>query len=480
MSAGPLRYSTALIIPCPQRESDKFLQAPEYAWTTGNDAFLAGTRRSRYNRLPFTDRTEAETTTISSQSYKAAARLFLIAMVFTHAFFLWTVRERIARGDPDFTVYYTAGKILREGRGHQLYDPSTQQVVQQEFTSNADVRRGPLPYLHPPFEALIFLPLTFLSYSRAFLLWGVVNLGLLCVTALVLRTFLISLREVSLFDLLLLSLGFFPVFANFHQGQDAILLLLVVSLSLRAMSRKAEFEAGCWIGLGLFKYHLILPLILIVAFWKGRRFLLGVMSSAALTALLSIGLVGWQGTWQYPHYVWRVISEPGFGRIPFRQLPNLLGLLAGWPYLENCGLPLHLLVLACSGALLIFVASLRRLIDRSESLKLGIAVAIIAALLTGYSTNTYDLSLLLLSLALIAEYCRIELQGQARRQLSLVLPVLPLLISPLWFLLWMKWSRINVIAVFLLWWLYAIEKEILQRRVSAYPLVTSTASSGQG
>jgi len=288
---------------------------------------------------------------------------------------------------------------------------------------------------------------------------------------------LVSMRQISIFDLILLTLAFFPIFANFHQGQDAILLLLIVTLGVRALNRNAEFIAGCWIGLGLFKYHLILPLILIVAFWKSRKFLLGVMSTAALTALLSIALVGWQGTWQYPHYVWGVISQPGFGRIPFRQLPNLLGLLAGWPYLETIGRPLHLLVLGCSAGLLILIARLRGSFDRGGPRKLGLAAAIAAALLVGYSTNTYDLSLLVLSLALVAEYCWLDLGSQPSRQLRLIVPVIPLLISPLWFFLWMRWARMNLIALFLLWWLYAIRKEVLQTSNAAVPDISVAAGA---
>jgi len=398
-------------------------------------------------------------------------------MVLLHAFFLWTVRDRIARGDPDFTVYYTAGRILRLGLGPHLYDPSTQRIVQQQFTSNSDLRQGPLPYLHPAFEALIFLPLTFLSYRKAFWVWNVINLGLLFIAMRVMRSFLSCMRQVSIFDLILFDLTFFPIFANFHQGQDAILLLLVAALAVRAVNRNAKFVGGCWIGLAMFKYHLILPLVLLIALWKGGKFLLGFIGATGVTMLLSVALVGWHGMSQYPGYVWHVISQPGFGRIPFRQLPNLLGLMTGWPYLENLGRPLHLLVLACSAGLLMLVARLRVAIDGGGPLKLGLAAAIIAALLVGYSTNTYDLSFLILSAALVAEYGWLDLRNQATQRFSLILPAIPLLISPLWFFLWMKWARMNLIALFLLWWLYAIRKEVLRTRNSRVLEVSAAANS---
>ena len=175
-------------------------------------------------------------------------------MIAIHVFFLWRVRDRIARGDPDFTVFYTAASMLREGQGAQLYDSRAQLAVQAEFARDADIRRGPLPYIHPPFEALLFLPLTFLPYPLAFATWNVINLAILLGVAMLLKKSLLWLQGIPVWQMVLLCLAFFPVFANFHQGQDAILLLLVVALSFRALDRDADFLGGCWLGFGLFKY----------------------------------------------------------------------------------------------------------------------------------------------------------------------------------------------------------------------------------
>ena len=65
------------------------------------------------------------------------------------------------KGDPDFTVFYTAGKMLREGRASQLYEPRRSRPCRESLPTDSDLRRGPLPYIHPPFEALLFVPLTF-------------------------------------------------------------------------------------------------------------------------------------------------------------------------------------------------------------------------------------------------------------------------------------------------------------------------------
>ena len=411
---------------------------------------------------PAVDR-NPETTAISAQAYKTGAYLFLAAVLGTHAFFLWSVRSRIAKGDPDFTVFYTAGKIVRAGLGSKLYDPRTQQAVQQEFATNSDIRRGALPYIHPPFEALLFLPLTFLPYRVAFMVWNLVNLGLLFIVAWLMRGSLSTLRRVPAWALVLISLAFFPIFANFHQGQDAILLLLLLVLSFRALEADAMFAAGCWLGLGMFKYHLILPLVLILGVWRGKKLVAGFAAVASAAVVLSVGMVGWSGALQYPAYAGRVVSEPAFGGIPLRQLPNLLGLVAGWPLTEKAGWPVLLVVGVGTVALLIVVARTRDLANDTAMFRLSMSCAVIAALLAGFSTNSYDLSLLVLPLVLVADYCCREPRLQ---RAGLLAPAIPLLISPLWFFLWMRWERINLMAVFLVWWLFVIRTEIVRLRAN--------------
>ena len=381
-------------------------------------------------------------------------------MIAVHLFFLWRVRARIEQGDPDFTVFYTAGRMLRQGLGPHLYDPRAQREVQAGFAKDFDVRRGPLPYIHPPFEALVFLPLTYLPYPQAFVVWNLLNLGMLFGVGLVLRRWLPSLRRVSVVGWVLLSLAFFPVFANFHQGQDAILLLLLVSLSFRALDRDADFLAGCWFGFGVFKYHLTLPLALILAVWRGRKLFSGFAVSSAAEVAISCALVGWKGVFEYPAYAWRVVSEPALGGIPPRQMPNLLGLLGGWFSFGGSRWVLPVVVGACSAALMIRVCGLRGLVQEKERFRLGLACAVMAALLVGYSTNSYDLSLLMVSLSVVVDYGLRTEPGHFAKTLRLMVPAVPLLISPLWFFLWMRWERINLMGLFLLWWVYVIRKEL--------------------
>jgi len=55
-------------------------------------------------------------------------------------------------------------------------------------------------------------------------------------------------------------------------------------------------------------------------------------------------------------------------------------------------------------------------------------------------------------------------EWRGRRPVALLLPVAPLLVSPFWFVLGMYWQKFNLIAIFLVWWLFAIWKMLRRIR----------------
>lgn len=401
---------------------------------------------------------------IFTPSHERIARLFCIAMLGMHLFFLWNVRTRIARGDPDFTAFYAAATLVRSGYAVDIYNPSAQFSAQAGFTDDSELRRGPLRYIHPPFEALLFVPFTFFPYRAAFILWDLANVGMLVAVAVSLRATLLPGSGIHIWDLLLGLSAFFPIFANFFQGQDAILLLLVVVLAFRAMKLRADFSAGCWMALGLFRFQLVIPLALVLAFWGRRRIALGFISVTAALVLVSGLMVGWGNLVRYPAYLSLWASAPGSGRTPRSLLPSLLGLLSGWPRLDHVHW-LVAIVLIVSAWLVIVVARMKNLAQKPRFFDFCFACAILASVLVGYNTSTYDLALLVLPLAVMLGEGLIE-----RERARLLLPIVPLLISPFWFLIGMYWLNFNVIAIFLLWWLFALRHELLRRNGAALSL----------
>jgi hypothetical protein len=81
----------------------------------------------------------------------------------------------------DFTQFYCAAQIVRQGLGARLYDFATQ----IEFQSR--VARVRVFYNYPPFEALLFLPFTYVSYRAAYMWWTITSLGLLIIAVLLIQ-----------------------------------------------------------------------------------------------------------------------------------------------------------------------------------------------------------------------------------------------------------------------------------------------------
>lgn len=384
-------------------------------------------------------------------------------MLCLHALFFVNLRERILRGYPDFTVFYTAGTILRQGMRHQLYDPHIQYQVQQVFTDGpTESRRGPLPYIHPPLEAVVFLPLTLLPYRQAFVAWDLLNILGLFGVAVTLRRHLHVLRAIPPWEFVLGFLAFFPVFLCLLQGQDSIPLLLLCTLGFSALKRESDFLAGGWFGLALFKFQFIIPMILLIAFWRRKRAALGFAVVACVWALLSVGLVGWQGMLAYPKYVLQIAKSPGLGGVPPELMPNLRGLIEGWSFNSVSGSlvsPVLAGVVLLLCALLLGFAAIKSRLASRDHLEVAFSLAVVVAVLTGWHSNAHDLCLLLLPLVLLTDYGWTALANLPGRKAALLIPALPLLISPLWFVLWLEGSNINLMAIPLLWSVWQIGKE---------------------
>jgi hypothetical protein len=210
-----------------------------------------------------------------------------------------------------------------------------------------------------------------------------------------------------------------------------------------------------------------------LAIWNGRRFIFGFLTVSSLLGFLSLGMLGLRGALEYPAFAWKIVNHPEWGGVSPRLLPNLMGLLTGWPGVSPGESEMRLVVLLCSALIVIAVVFPCNVARSGCRFDLCFSLAVIAALLVGYGTNTYDLSLLLLPALLVANYVH-EVKENQSTATHLLFPLVPLLISPIWFFLWLKWERLNLIALFLIWWLFAITHEL--RKPRTIQLVSEFAS----
>jgi len=401
-----------------------------------------------------------ETTGTLTSSAKIGRRvqIFVIGMLCLHVLLFINLWDRVRRGYPDFTAFYTAGKMLHEGLGRSLYDLRAQYLVQETFAGNISSRHGPLPYIHPPFEVALFLPFTLLPYTQAFLAWDVFNVIALAGVSLLLRPHVNVMHTVPAWKFFCAFLAFFPVFLNLLQGQDSILLLLLCTLGFTALRKRSDFVSGCWLALGTFKFQFVIPLVLLLAVWGRKRLAGGFIVVFLMLGVLSAAIAGWYSSLHYPGFILHIARTPGLGDVPLTLMPNLRGLLEGWSLKFSGAIPEALTALI-SVILLSWAARNCGTTDPTR-INLEFSLAVVVSMLVGWHTNTHDLALLILPGLLVLDHYISVMPAQMRKRPSLLFPFVPLILSPLWMLLWFGGSKINLMAVVLLWLCWEISREI--------------------
>jgi hypothetical protein len=126
----------------------------------------------------FRFRTEEHITSQSERVIRSAAVLIVVSLFV--ATFILSVPAR--KNDLDFAEFYSAAQIIRQGLGRDLYNLN----LQLQFQSKLAVVH--VFYNHPPFEALLFVPLTYCSYQAAYTIWTLVSVALLAFAALKLKS----------------------------------------------------------------------------------------------------------------------------------------------------------------------------------------------------------------------------------------------------------------------------------------------------
>src|SRR5260370_26042398 len=89
----------------------------------------------------------------------------------------------------DFAGFYTAGTLLNEYPSERLYDLELQDQLYHRLLPHL-APEVTLPYVHPPFFAVLFRPLAWLPYAWAYIVWLLFSVGLVLTSLLLMRPML--------------------------------------------------------------------------------------------------------------------------------------------------------------------------------------------------------------------------------------------------------------------------------------------------
>jgi hypothetical protein len=295
----------------------------------------------------------------------------------------------IRDGHADFRNLYTAGYMVRTGHGHELYNYSAQKGVQDALVSREEIA---IPFIRPAYQALVFAPFSLLPFRWAYCAFLLLNLAVLCYCYKLLRPRMGRLAQVwpgLPFGMFL----FIPIGAALMQGQDSILLLALLATALVALEKGQDFTAGALIGLGLFKFQLVIPIALLFVAWRRWRFSAGFALSAIGLAALSTTMVGWSALRVYMRSMLSLSATQNLSSgiaLPVNRMANLHGMLFG--IFDGQGFVAPLTVAA--SAIVFAIAALRRP-QKAESLALAITIGAVVS----YYLFIHDMSVLLIPVA---------------------------------------------------------------------------------
>lgn len=305
----------------------------------------------------------------------------------------------------DVLQEWIGGYVVRAGDHGRFYDTAyVQQLEHDERLVGFAWRESEyFPLVYPPFYYLLVSPLSLLPFHTAAILWA----GLM--VAAYLAAWRLFQKSAAMTGdgqavphwLLPLSLLFMPLIESFTSSQKGSLLLLILTCTYYLLLSKRSYSAGVVFGLIAFKPHFALP-IAIAMLCKGQwRFVLGGLTTGSLLVGLCL-LLGLDVCRQYIAFSTQAgeyLQNAGYDLTKSHAWSGFFALLLGGP-----GSAAQVMTLLASGATILIVAlALRGPLDfGSRRFAWQFAALIAATVLISPHLYTYDLTVLLLPLGLVA------------------------------------------------------------------------------
>lgn len=208
--------------------------------------------------------------------------LFLSPVTCTLSF-IWLLKVLFLGLYPDFSAYYHVSKFFLEGVNYYAHP---------ELLS--------ISYSYPPIDFLLFVPLTYLPFPTAEIVWTVLNICLLVVSIYFL-TKIFAEKFFSRMNMLFMTLVFisFPTKFTLGMGQLNIFVLWLMVYGLWLMKKKKPYKTGLVLGAALsIKFSpIFLPFFFLMKF--NKKILIGIIVAAFINILLVLLFVPISTTYYY-------------------------------------------------------------------------------------------------------------------------------------------------------------------------------------
>jgi hypothetical protein len=199
---------------------------------------------------------------------------------------------RVARHEAatlDLSSFYTAGWLVREGLGEQLYDIDVQEAVQRDISGGNYDR--PLPFASPAFVAYAFAPVSAVSMGAAYVLVSAANLALLACCLALMHAALRPLPGRTRGVFLAATALSIPTVAVLTGGQIDMLIVASLLGGFVLVQRDQPVAAGLALSIACAKPQLALGVVLLLVVMRQWRVLAPFsLTGVVLAALPVLGL----------------------------------------------------------------------------------------------------------------------------------------------------------------------------------------------
>jgi hypothetical protein len=324
-------------------------------------------------------------TRLPSKSITHFVAFGLAFLLFIQVFVLIGGLRQLRERRYDFRHLYAAGYMVRTGHGTEVYDYVQTKNFQDEVVGKIPEN---FPFNHLAFEALVFVPFSFLSCQVAYAAMGLLNVTVLVFTFRAIKSRMEPLKSVWTFLPIAAFLSFLPFGRTLLQGQDSIVLTALFLGAVLALDNQKNLLAGVLLALGLFKFQFVLPIAALLVAWKQWKAIAGFAIGSAVVVPLSIAVAGLSGLKLYFGQLLGMsayLSSALQGTFLVRpdQMANFRGLFYGLTERSLGHMPAQILTLASSVILFWWVAR-----QKPSAL-----IAILFSALVSYHCLVHDLSI---------------------------------------------------------------------------------------
>lgn len=193
----------------------------------------------------------------------------------------------------DLTATLVGSRVIRDGDGARLYDLDTQRAALARVLA-PDLTYGggaDLPYIHPPFEALIVAPLLALPPGTLYLLWsGLILLATAAALLLLARTLPLGSGITAIVVVAVCAYG------GLHQalllGQSSPLVLLGLCGAYAGLHRRRDGWVGVALALMILKPQLLIVVglaLVVQRRWRALAVCAASIAGAGIAAMTVLG-----------------------------------------------------------------------------------------------------------------------------------------------------------------------------------------------